>query len=175
MDNRAHFNREKISKNLSREKNAALNWLNDWHIQIYGWIDPGGNLSTSTVRGGNAPAAYGYNPNQIPMAYGEVFIPQVMDGLIIRFGRYISIPDIEAQLAPNNYMYSHSMTYTYDNHTNTGFEFAATKNWIFQLGRMRLHSTATPTWASRRTRTSRSSARRTSSSASEARTHLAPA
>jgi hypothetical protein len=59
-----------------------------------------------------------------------------MEGLMIRFGRYISIPDIEAQLAPNNYMYSHSMTYTYDNYTNTGFEFtlAATKNWMFQLG-----------------------------------------
>jgi hypothetical protein len=169
--------------------------LNDNHIQIYGWLDPGGNLSTSTVRGGNAPAAYSYNPNQvqldqaviyierlpdtvqkdhvdwgfrvapiygenyryttayglfssqllnqnlnngfdIPMAYGEVFIPQVMEGLMIRFGRYISIPDIEAQLAPNNYMYSHSMTYTYDNYTNTGFEFtlAATKNLILQLG-----------------------------------------
>jgi Putative beta-barrel porin-2, OmpL-like. bbp2 len=169
--------------------------LNDSHIQIYGWIDPGGNLSTSTARGGNAPAAYSYNPNNlqldqaviyierlpdtvqkdhidwgfrvapiygenyryttayglfsnqflnqnlnsgfdIPMAYGELFIPQVMEGLMIRFGRYISIPDIEAQLAPNNYMYSHSMTYTYDNYTNTGFEFtlAATRNWMFQLG-----------------------------------------
>ena len=169
--------------------------LNDSHIQIYGWIDPGGNLSTNTVRGGNAPAAYSYNPNNlqldqaviyferlpdtvqkdhidwgfrvapiygenyryttayglfssqflnqnlnsgfdIPMAYAELFIPQVMEGLMIRFGRYISIPDIEAQLAPNNYMYSHSMTYTYDNYTNTGFEFtlAATKNWMFQLG-----------------------------------------
>jgi hypothetical protein len=33
-------------------------------------------------------------------------------------------------------MYSHSMTYTFDNYTNTGVEFslAATKNWIFQLG-----------------------------------------
>jgi hypothetical protein len=173
----------------------AGSWMNDNHIQVYGWIDPGGNLSTSTVRGGNAPAAYSYNPNNlqldqaviyferlpdtvqkdhidwgfrvapiygenyryttayglfssqflnqnlnsgfdIPMAYVELFVPQVMEGLMIRFGRYISIPDIEAQLAPNNYMYSHSMTYTYDNYTNTGFEFtlAATKNWIFQLG-----------------------------------------
>jgi Putative beta-barrel porin-2, OmpL-like. bbp2 len=170
-------------------------WLDDAHIQVYGWVDPGGNLSTSTVRGGNAPAAYGYNPNNVqldqavlyierlpdtvqkdhldwgfriapiygenyryttayglwsyqllgqnknngydmPMAYGEVFIPQVMEGLLIRFGRYISIPDIEAQLAPNNYMYSHSMTYTFDNYTNTGVEatLAATKNWIFQAG-----------------------------------------
>jgi len=174
---------------------TAGRWMNDNHIQVYGWLDLGGNLSTSTVRGGNAPAAYSYNPNgvqldqaviyierlpdtvqkdhvdwgfrvapiygenyryttayglfssqflnqnlnngfDIPMAYGEVFIPQVMEGLLIRVGRYISIPDIEAQLAPNNYMYSHSMTYTYDNYTNTGFEFtlAATKNWIFQLG-----------------------------------------
>ena len=56
----------------------------------------------------------------MPMAYGEVFVPQVMEGLLIRFGRYISIPDIEAQLAPNNYMYTHSMTYTFDNYTNTG-------------------------------------------------------
>ena len=176
--------------------NTALgSWMNDAHIQVYGWVDPGGNLSTNTVRGGNAPAAYSYNPNTVqldqaviyierlpdtvqkdhidwgfrlapiygenyryttayglwsyqllnqnknngydmPMAYGEVFIPQVMGGLMIRFGRYISIPDIEAQLAPNNYMYSHSMTYTFDNYTNTGIEatLAATKNWIFQLG-----------------------------------------
>ena len=169
--------------------------LNDSHIQIYGWINAGGNLSNNTVRGGNAPAAYDYNPNtvqldqavvyferlpdtvqkdhvdwgfrvapiygenyryttayglfssqllnqnanngfDIPMAYGEVFIPQLAEGLMIRIGRYISIPDIEAQLAPNNYMYTHSMTYTFDNYTNTGIEgtLAVTKNWMFQLG-----------------------------------------
>src|SRR6201990_1009299 len=169
--------------------------LNDNHIQIYGWFNAGGNLSNNTVRGGNAPAAYDYNPNTVqldqavvyierlpdtvqkdhidwgfrlapiygenyryttayglwssqllnhnanngydmPMAYGEVFIPQVMEGLMVRFGRYISIPDIEAQLAPNNYMYTHSMTYTFDNYTNTGIQntLAVTKNWIVQAG-----------------------------------------
>jgi hypothetical protein len=168
-------------------------WMNDNHIQVYGWVNAGGNLSNNTVKGGNAPAAYDYNPNtvqldqavvyierlpdtvqkdhldwgfriapiygenyryttayglfssqllnqnlnngfDIPMAYGELFIPQVMDGLMLRLGRYISIPDIEAQLAPNNYMYTHSMTYTFDNYTNTGLEatLAANKNWIFQ-------------------------------------------
>ncbi|MGA7810301.1 outer membrane beta-barrel protein, partial [Bradyrhizobium sp.] len=58
----------------------------------------------------------------------------VMDGLMLRLGRYISIPDIEAQLAPNNYMYTHSMTYTFDNYTNTGLEatLAVNKNWILQ-------------------------------------------
>ena len=76
---------------------------------------------------------YGYD---LPMAYGEVFIPQVAEGLLVRFGRFISIPDIEAQLAPNNYMYTHSMTYTFDNYTNTGVQatLALTKNWMVQLG-----------------------------------------
>jgi len=173
----------------------AGQWMSDAHIQVYGWIEGGGNLSSNTVRGGNAPAAYDYNPNtvqldqavlyierlpdtvqkdhvdwgfriapiygenyryttayglwsyqllnqnknngyDIPMAYGEVFIPQVAEGLMLRFGRFISIPDIEAQLAPNNYMYTHSMTYTFDNYTNTGLQatLAATKNWTLQLG-----------------------------------------
>jgi putative OmpL-like beta-barrel porin-2 len=170
-------------------------WMNDNHLQVYGWVNAGGNLSNNTVKGGNAPAAYDYNPNtvqldqavvyierlpdtvqkdhvdwgfrfapiygenyryttayglfssqllnqnanngfDIPMAYGEIFVPQVLEGLMIRFGRYISIPDIEAQLAPNNYMYTHSMTYTFDNYTNTGIDFtlAANKNWMFQFG-----------------------------------------
>jgi hypothetical protein len=169
--------------------------MSDNHIQVYGWINGGGNLSNNTVRGGNAPAAYDYNPNTVqldqavvyierlpdtvqkdhidwgfrlapiygenyryttayglwsyqllnqnknygydlPMAYGEVFIPQIAEGLMVRFGRYISIPDIEAQLAPNNYMYTHSMTYTFDNYTNTGIQstLALTKNWMLQLG-----------------------------------------
>jgi hypothetical protein len=173
----------------------AGQWMNDAHIQVYGWINAGGNFSSNTVRGGNAPAAYDYNPNtvqldqavlyverlpdtvqkdhvdwgfriapiygenyryttayglwsnqllnqnknygyDIPMAYGEVFIPQIAEGLMLRFGRYIAIPDIEAQLAPNNYMYTHSMTYTFDNYTNTGIQgsLAVTKNWMVQLG-----------------------------------------
>jgi Putative beta-barrel porin-2, OmpL-like. bbp2 len=69
------------------------------------------------------------------MVYGELFIPQVAEGLLVRIGRYISIPDIEAQLAPNNYMYTHSMTYSWDNYTNEGVATttALTKNWFFQL------------------------------------------
>jgi hypothetical protein len=55
---------------------------------------------------------------------------------MIRVGRFISLPDIEAQLAPNNYTYAHSMTYSWDNYTNTGIQInsAVTKNWIAQLG-----------------------------------------
>jgi hypothetical protein len=46
------------------------------------------------------------------MAYIDLYFPQVADGLNVRIGRYISLPDIEAQLAPNNYTYTHSLTYT---------------------------------------------------------------
>jgi hypothetical protein len=75
---------------------------------------------------------YGYFSNQLlrdnrvngfdsPMIYAEWFFPKIAtEGTEIRVGRYIAIPDIEAQLAPNNYMYTHSMTYAFDNYTNEG-------------------------------------------------------
>jgi hypothetical protein len=70
------------------------------------------------------------------MVYGELFIPQVAEGLMLRLGRYISLPDIEAQLAPNNYMYTHSLTYAYDNYTNEGLQasLAVTPHIILQFG-----------------------------------------
>jgi hypothetical protein len=169
--------------------------LSDAHVQIYGWIDPAGNISSNNVKpGGNLPVSYDFTPNviqldqavmyvervpdevqndhfdwgfrfapiygsdyrytyaygffsgtlnranendgfDIPMLYADLYYP-VMQGLNVRIGRYISIPDIEAQLAPNNYTYVHSLTYTWDNYTNTGVQatLAITKNWILQLG-----------------------------------------
>jgi len=169
--------------------------MSDAHVQVYGWVAPGANFSSNTVKpGGNAPAAYDYTPNTVqldqavvyverladttqndhfdwgfrvsalygvdyryttayglfsyqllnhnnvngfdfPMVYTDLYFP-VMQGMDVRIGRFISIPDIEAQLAPNNYTYVHSLTYTFDNYTNTGIEVttAITKNWILQLG-----------------------------------------
>jgi hypothetical protein len=171
-------------------------WLTDNHFQIYGWVDPGFNISSNTQRpAGNAPIAYAYTPNTVqldqaviyfdrfpdtvqtdhidwgmrlsaifgenyryttayglfsdqllkhnnqngydfPMLYGELYIPFVFQGMMVRVGRYISLPDIEAQLAPNNYMYTHSLTYAVDNYTNTGIvaSTAITKNLIVQTG-----------------------------------------
>jgi hypothetical protein len=76
------------------------------------------------------------NGYDFPMLYGELFIPQVAEGLMLRVGRYISLPDIEAQLAPNNYMYTHSLTYAFDNYTNEGIQasLAVTPNIILQFG-----------------------------------------
>jgi hypothetical protein len=169
--------------------------MSDAHVQVYGWVAPGGNISTNTVRpAGNAPAAYDYTPNTVqldqavvyierladtvqldhfdwgfrlsglygvdyryttayglfsyqllnhndvygfdfPMVYTDLYFP-VLQGVDVRIGRFISIPDIEAQLAPNNYTYVHSLTYTFDNYTNTGIQVttAVTKNWIAQVG-----------------------------------------
>ena len=181
-------------------------WMQDAHIQVYGWVNGGFNLSTNQNQpGGNAPIGYVYTPNTVqldqaviyierlpdtvqkdhvdwgfrlsalygenyrytnsygllsdqyngrnqingfdfPMVYGDIYIPQVAEGLNIRIGRYISIPDIEAQLAPNNFTYTHSLTYTLDNYTNTGvlFSLAATKNIMVQLGVDT--GTETPVW-----------------------------
>jgi hypothetical protein len=170
-------------------------------LTVYGWLNPGMNVSTSKSRynfvsgtGGNWPASYSYQPNtaqldqlalyiertpdvvqtdhvdwgfrlatvygtdykytfakgvasdqytqhqkhlgaDMVMAYGELYFPQVAEGLNVRFGRYISIPDIEAQLAPNNYNYSHSLLYSYDPYTQPGvvFTFKLNKNWQLQL------------------------------------------
>ena len=76
---------------------------------------------------------YGYDP---VMAYADLYWGQVLDGLNIRIGRYISLPDIEAQLAPNNYTYSHSLLYSYDAYTQTGINatLKINRNWLFQLG-----------------------------------------
>jgi hypothetical protein len=51
---------------------------------------------------------YGFDT---PMVYFDIYIPQVFQGMNLRIGRIISEPDIEAQLAPNNLMASHSLLY----------------------------------------------------------------
>ena len=76
------------------------------------------------------------NGFDFPMVYGELYFPQVMSGLMLRLGRFISLPDIEAQLAPNNYMYTHSLTYGFDNYTNEGIQstLAVNKDLFLQFG-----------------------------------------
>jgi len=169
------------------------------HIQMYGWVNPGANISTSksTSNGnfGNAPTAYSYRADRMelnqavlyvervpdtvqkdhvdwgfrasmiygtdyryttgygysswqltksnndygydyPMMYGEVYVPYIAQGALFRVGRFIAIPDTEAQLAPNNFMFSHSLTYGFDNYTTTGgiATVQLTKNWAVQAG-----------------------------------------
>ena len=78
-------------------------------------------------------AQYGFDP---VMFYYDAYFPKVADGMVLRIGRYISLPDIEAQLAPNNYTYSHSLLYTYDCYTQFGANATVKLNdhWTVQAG-----------------------------------------
>jgi Putative beta-barrel porin-2, OmpL-like. bbp2 len=189
------------------------NMLKASRIQIFGWLNPGANASTSnnqfrigkgasplgasaslTGAGGNNPVAYDVYPNTIQldqftlyiqrsadevqtdhfdwgfrfanlygtdykytfshdilsnqyirshnqygydpvMAYVDLYFPHVAEGMNIRIGRYISLPDIEAQLAPDNLTASHSLLYTVDPYTQTGIvdTIRWTRNWTTQL------------------------------------------
>jgi Putative beta-barrel porin-2, OmpL-like. bbp2 len=76
---------------------------------------------------------YGFD---MPMVYFDLYLPRIFRGMNVRIGRIISEPDIEAQLAPNNLMASHSLVYGFDNYTQTGI-FTTTKinnQWTVQLG-----------------------------------------
>jgi len=171
----------------------------DSKVQIYGWVNFSGNISTShpskTSENGNFPMIYDLRPNRMelnqivlylerlanenqtdhidwgfrisalygldyrftttygflsdqllkhnsysgfdmPMIYLDLYIPYVFQGMNIRIGRIISEPDIEAQLAPNNLMASHSLLYGFDNYCQEGI-FTTTKindQWTIQLG-----------------------------------------
>ena len=68
---------------------------------------------------------YGYDPLQM---YVDLYVPWVRQGMIIRVGSYISPIDIETQLSPENYLYTHSVMYTYDPYTFTGIQFITKVN-----------------------------------------------
>lgn len=76
---------------------------------------------------------YGYDP---VMFYLDLYFPRLGQGSDLRVGRYISLPDIEAQLAPNNYTYSHSILYTFDCYTQLGANLTTKVNdhWTIQAG-----------------------------------------
>jgi hypothetical protein len=76
---------------------------------------------------------YGYD---MPKGYADLYIPWVAKGMNIRVGRFISLPDIEAQLAPDNYMSSHSLRYGYDPYTQMGIvaTIKLDNRWTVQVG-----------------------------------------
>jgi hypothetical protein len=48
-------------------------------IQAYGWIDVGGNVSSSKLPSGNAPAAYDYKPNTIQLDQAVLYVERTPD------------------------------------------------------------------------------------------------
>jgi putative OmpL-like beta-barrel porin-2/carboxypeptidase family protein len=115
----------------------------DWGFRLtslygldYRFTTSNGVLSNQllhTNANGSIGNKYGYDP---VMAYVDFYFPHVAQGLDLRIGRYVSLPDIEAQLAPNNYTYTHSLLYTYDCYTQDGVNgtFKLSDHWTIQAG-----------------------------------------
>ena len=68
--------------------------------------------------------------------YIDVYVPWVAQGMIFRVGRWIACPDIETQFAPDNYMGTHSILFTFDTYTQTGLwlTFMLNQQWTVQAG-----------------------------------------
>jgi hypothetical protein len=151
----------------------------DNRIRFFGWVDAGGNLSSS--KNSNVPASYDLLPNSIQLDqivfrierdpntvqtghvdwgflvdniygtdyrytlakgifsdqllqhnnlygydptqfYFSLYVPKVAEGMLVKIGRFISASDIEAQWAPDNYLYSHSLMFKVDPYTFTGVQ-----------------------------------------------------
>ncbi len=84
---------------------------------------------------------YGFDPT---LEYLDVYFPKVALGMNLRVGRFISIPGIEAQLTPFNYMFSHSLLYSVDPFTDTGAlaTIQLTNQWLVQIGMSAGHDVA---------------------------------
>jgi opacity protein-like surface antigen len=81
----------------------------------------------------NKNRTYGYD---VPTFYGELYFPQIAEGMNVRVGRYLSVPDIETQMAPGNYLYTHSLLYIFDPFTQIGLVNTVKLNsqWLIQFG-----------------------------------------
>jgi hypothetical protein len=80
----------------------------------YRYTTAGGIFSQQLLYHNNL---YGFDPTEF---YVEGYVPNILDGFVVRLGRWIACPDIEAQYAPDNYLASHSLLFTYDTYTQTG-------------------------------------------------------
>jgi hypothetical protein len=122
---------------FEREEDTVQTDHWDWGFRsthIYGedyrFTFAGGWLSKQFV-GNNQ--LYGYDPLE---QYFDVYVPGIFQGMVVRIGRWVACPDIETQLAPDNYMASHSLLFAYDSYTQTGImgTWKYSDQIMFQLG-----------------------------------------
>jgi Putative beta-barrel porin-2, OmpL-like. bbp2 len=94
----------------------------------YRYLTAGGYFSQQALM---ENLLYGYDPTEV---YGDLYIPWIANGFVLRVGRWIACPDIETQFAPDNYMGSHSLLFTYDTYTQSGImlTFCLNNQWMVQ-------------------------------------------
>lgn len=94
-----------------------------------GWVS-GQLLTRNNLTGWDPVECYGLL--YVPKVFGK----KIFDGVSFRVGRYVSCPDIEAQLAPDNYLLTHSLMFTFDQYTQTGIQawFQINKYWNVMFG-----------------------------------------
>lgn len=94
----------------------------------YRYMTAGGWTSAQLLKHNNL---YGYDFTE---QYVDIYTPRVAQGMIIRIGRWIACPDIETQFAPDNYMGTHSLLFTFDTYSQTGIMFTVMLNkyWTVQ-------------------------------------------
>ncbi|HEY4831552.1 MAG TPA: outer membrane beta-barrel protein [Waddliaceae bacterium] len=94
----------------------------------YRYMTAGGWTSNQLLKHNNL---YGYDFTE---QYIDIYTPAVAQGMIVRIGRWIACPDIETQFAPDNYMGTHSLLFTFDTYTQTGVmaTIMLNKNWTVQ-------------------------------------------
>jgi putative OmpL-like beta-barrel porin-2 len=122
---------------IERQPDTSQNDHADWGFRFsnllgidYRWTTAEGYFSQQLLTHNQL---YGDDPVE---AYGMLYVPRLGQGTLLQIGRYISPPDIEAQLAPNNYLYSHSIFFDFDAYTQSGI-LASTKlsnYWTLQYG-----------------------------------------
>jgi hypothetical protein len=129
------FDMDQMLFRLERNLDSVQTDHIDWGFRstaIYGidyrYMTAGGWFSDQLLKHNEL---YGWDPTE---QYIDVYIPWVAQGMIVRVGRWIACPDIETQFAPDNYMGSHSLLFTFDTYTQTGmmFTFKLSDQWTFQ-------------------------------------------
>jgi hypothetical protein len=121
---------------LHRELDTVQTDHIDWGfrcIGLYGvdyrYTTAGGWLSDQLLLNNSLN---GFDPVE---QFFELYIPGIYEGLNIRIGRWIACPDIENQYAPDNYLASHSLLFTFDTYTQTGIMATLKLNaqWYVQV------------------------------------------
>jgi hypothetical protein len=130
------FDMDQVVFRFERIPNSVQVDSIDWGFRstlIYGidyrYMTAGGWFSDQLLKHNEL---YGWDPTE---QYFDLYIPWVFQGMEVRVGRWIACPDIETQFAPDNFMGSHSLLFTFDTYTQTGvmFSFLLSKRVEFQV------------------------------------------